>query len=517
MMLGVRWAWATAGGRIRRGVSSRLLLGDGSRPRLLKGVDMANDEVHWHEGMFLRQHHFLTQKRQLLRVIHLDEQWTLHHYWGIRSIRLATDALANFRLSISSLKARLRDGTLIEVPEDGPLPDLDLKPVLESNRRVMVHLAVPVLKSGHPNVSETGPDDSKRYYLVTQQLEDENLGVNPQPITVRRLNVKLMLSTQNLAGFETLPLAQVEKSERAEATPQLDTSYIPPVLACEAWHELAVDILQAIYDRVGRKIEKLAGQAVSRGLSLDSRAPGDSLIFAQLHELNEAYATLTNLAFLEGVHPLTAYQELCRLVGQLAIFSDTRRPPAIPRYNHDDLGGCFYRLKNYLDDLLSIVPEPDYQERSFIGEGLRMQVVLDRDWLEQTIPMYVGILSPLEAEECVNFFRQINMKIGSSDRVDILYRMGMPGLKFTHVPGAALPQSLPRTKGLTYFQINRELQQSEWQSIVQSKTLAIRFNENHIVGKIDHQENIKLRVNTEMPFRFTLYVMSRTEGGPARG
>ena len=108
-------------------------------------------------------------------------------------------------------------------------------------------------------------------------------------------------------------------------------------------------------------------------------------------QLNEAYAVLTNIAFLEGIHPLVAYQELCRLVGQLAVFSLLRRTPAIPRYNHDDLGGCFYRLKNYIDDLLSIVPEPDYQERPFVGHGQRMQVSLERTWLDQSAQLYIGV------------------------------------------------------------------------------------------------------------------------------
>ena len=82
---------------------------------------MPSGEVHWHEGMFLRQHHFLTEHRQMLRLMQLDEKWTLHHNWGLRSIGLNTDALANFRFSVTSLEARLRDGTLIEVPKDGPL------------------------------------------------------------------------------------------------------------------------------------------------------------------------------------------------------------------------------------------------------------------------------------------------------------------------------------------------------------------------------------------------------------
>ena len=249
-------------------------------------------------------------------------------HWGISGSRSARS------------KPALRDGTLIEVPEDGPLPELDLKPALESNRKVTIFLGVPLLKSSHPNIAAEGPSDSARYYLITQQLDDENLGVNPQPITIRRLNLRLLLSTQDLAGYETIPLARIQKSDRAEATPQLDTSYIPPVLACDAWRELSVGILQQIYDSIGRKIETLTGQAVSRGISLDNldRLSQEGVLnFAQLRVFNEAYAYLSNLAFVEGIHPLPVYLELCRLVGQLSIFHATRRPPDLPRYNHDDL------------------------------------------------------------------------------------------------------------------------------------------------------------------------------------
>ena len=398
-----------------------------------------------------------------------------------------------------ALNARLRDGTLIEVPDDGPLPELDLKPALQSNRKVTIYLGVPLLKSSQPNVAPDGPADNTRYYLITQQLEDENLGGNPQPIPIRRLNLKLLLSTQNLAGYETVPIARIENSERADATPQLDANYFPPVVACDAWHDLGVGILQSIYDRIGRKIEKLAGQAVSRGLSVHSTAPGDVLIFAQLRELNEAYATLTNVAFLEGIHPLVAYQELCRLVGQLAVFSLARRTPAIPRYNHDDLGGCFYQLKNYFDDLLSIVPEPDYQERPFVGRGLRMQVEIEPAWLDQNATMYIGVTSPLEPDRCTWELERLGAKVS-----DV-------GLQFTQVPLASLPQALPRDAGpsvfLTYLQINREQQKKEWQSVESTRTLAILFRKETIVGRIEDAHEVTLRLASDITFRFTLYVL----------
>jgi type VI secretion system protein ImpJ len=468
--------------------------------------------------MFLRQHHFLTEHRQVLRLMQLDGKWALHHNWGIRTIDLNTDALANFRFSVNALEARMRDGTLVEVPRDGKLTEVELKTALETNRKVTIHLAVPVLKTSSVNVSEDGPTSGLRYYLTHQQLEDENLGINPQPIPIRRLNIRLLLSTESLAGYDTVPIARVEKSERAESTPQLDATYFPPVLACDAWRDLGVGILQAVYDRIGRKIEKLAGQAVSRQLSLDSTTPGDALIFAQLRELNEAYATFTNLAFLEGIHPLWAYQELCRLVGQLAIFKqETRRTPAIPRYNHDDLGGCFHQLKNYLDDLLSILPEPDYKELPFVGDGLQLKVDLQRQWLDPIVQLFIGVRSPLDADKCVELMGGggIDMKVGSSDRIEKIYALGDTGLRLVHVPGPRLPQALPREKGLTYFQINREQQQTEWQHVERSLTLAIRFNETKIVGNIDRQEVVYLRLAEDMRFRFSLFLLGTGSGDPS--
>src|SRR5204863_9466227 len=118
------------------------------------------------------------------------------------------------------------------------------------------------------------------------------------------------------------------------------------------------DILQAVYHLVGKKVEERASQVVSRGITFDSRSQRDPLIFAQLHILHEAYALFGTLAFAEGIHPLPAYLELCRLVGQLAIFGEGRKVPELPRYDHDDLGGCFYRVKQYLDDLFLEVEPP---------------------------------------------------------------------------------------------------------------------------------------------------------------
>jgi len=182
----------------------------------------------------------------------------------------------------------------------------------------------------------------------------------------------------------------------------------------------------------------------------------------------------------------------------------------IPRYDHDDLAGCFFRVKNYLDDLLQVVPEPDYQVRPFVGHGFRLQVSLERVWLEEGFAMFIGVASPLDAAQCVDLLtRQLDMKVGSSDRVEALFVTRDIGLEFAAVPERELPPALPKEKGLTYFQINRGQQLEQWRAVESSLALAIRFNEKRIVGKIDGQESVALRTTSEkeMIFRFRLYVV----------
>jgi type VI secretion system protein ImpJ len=470
---------------------------------------MATRAVHWHEGMFLRPHHFQAAQRHRFEVMTRGEKWDVHYNWGLRAIDADLEALGNYRFVVHSLEARLRDGTLVAVPEDGELSPVDLREAFAAANQVDVYLAVPAWHSGRANVAFQGDADGVRYLVDTQDLDDENTGVNTQPMQFRRLNFKLLQSGQETTGYELLRIARLNKSARADATPDFDARYIPPVLACDAWRPLAVDVVQAVFDRVGKKLETVADQVLARGITFDSQAQGDPLLFGQLRVLNEAYALLDVLAFAQGIHPLTAFAELCRLTGQLAVFGDARRPPELPRYDHDDLGRCFFTVKAHIDTLLDTLVEPAYKERPFTGAGLRMQVSLEPAWLDSSWDMYVGVQSPLSPDECVRLLRgQLDLKIGSSDRVDGIFRSGQAGLRFSPCPTP--PRALPAVAGQVYLQVNRDAPGGEWQHVQNSLSLAIRLNENLIAGNIQGQRILMVKTASQTTtLQFTLYVVPR--------
>jgi type VI secretion system protein ImpJ len=468
--------------------------------------------------MFLRPHHFQAAQRHIFHVNHLSEKWDQHYNWGLRTAELDLDALANQRLVFHRLQARLRDGTLVSIPEDGLLPVIDLKDAFGEEKSLTVYLGVPISNLGKANVSSNGAVEGARYMTDTQDLEDENTGLNPQSIQVRLLNLKMLLSTHDHAGYEVLPVARVKPADRAEATPELDITYIPPVLACDAWHPLLAGIIQQLYDRIGQKIQLQSDRVISGNITFDSQAAGDPGIFALLRVLNEAYCVLGTMTFAQGLHPFPAYLELCRIVGQLSIFGPERRPPELPRYDHDDLGGCYYQVKKYIDALLEEGPKQEYEERPFVGAGLRMQVSMEPRWMESIYQMFVGVKSSLTPEECINILTRgsLDMKIGSSERVDSIFKFGSAGLRFQQNPRP--PRALPNIPGLIYFEVSRSSQLEEWQHVQKSLTLAIRMNENKIAGDIQGKKvfTVKTSGNQTTNLQFTLYVVKQEAPAPKR-
>lgn len=463
--------------------------------------------IHWHEGMFLRPQHFQLSTRHVESQSTRGDKWDSHYNWGLRTFALDLQALSNYRFDISRLQARFRDGTQVAIPEDLSLPTLDLKSALNAAGQTTVFLAIPLIQSTRSNVSDATENKATRYVVDTQEYQDENTGLNHHPIKVRRLNVKLVTSQQDHAGYELLPLARLKKADRAESAPELDLSFIPPLLSCDAWQPLQTEILHQVYDRIGKKVDFLSTQVVSRNITFDSQNQGDRLLFEQLRSLNEIYAPLGVSLFAQGIAPLDAYLQLSELVGRMAIFNSNRHLPPLPRYDHDDLANCFWRAKQYIDECLDVVVEPEYRERGLVGSGMRMQVSLESSWLETGKKIFVGVRTSLTADECDRLLtRGLDMKIGSSTRVDEVFRRGSAGLRFNYcnLP----PRSLPQQKGLLFFEIDRAAQEDEWTAVRKSLTLALRLNENLIVSNIQGQRTLTIQVGGETTsLEFSLYVV----------
>jgi len=75
----------------------------------------------------------------------------------------------------------------------------------------------------------------------------------------------------------------------------------------------------------------------------------------------------------------------------LTIFAGEARLQSAPPYDHNDLGGCFGRIKQALEALLERLASPSYLRRSFKLRKDRLEVDLEPDWVSGRRRLLVGV------------------------------------------------------------------------------------------------------------------------------
>ncbi|WP_406695969.1 type VI secretion system baseplate subunit TssK [Singulisphaera sp. Ch08] len=432
---------------------------------------MASRPIHWHEGMFLRPQHFQVADRNVRESLRDSEDWFHPFNWGVRSVEFDREAFGNYSAVLRSCEARFKDGTKLSIPADGTVDPVELRNALASSGSAMIYLAVPALQAGRANVEEVPTANGPRYWVDELEITDENTGSEEQALLVRRTRARLLLSTQDHTGYEVLPLARVERSAQLEAPPQLDVDYVPPLLVLDAWTPLW-QMVQSLYHQIGAKVDQLASQIVDRSISFDSQVPGDAERLLKLATLNGALSAFESIVFIRGLPPLVLFHELSRLVGQLAIFMDARRPPALPPYDHEDIGGCFYTVIKYIQLGLDTIAPSAFEKRYFEKNGERLQVSLEPGWLSSTKTLFLGVETELGDDDCEQLLRSMDMKLGSTSRVEQIFKQALRGLKL--VPIVRPPRALPAGTGIVYYQIERD--QVFWRDVADTCSMAIRMN-----------------------------------------
>jgi type VI secretion system protein ImpJ len=432
-------------------------------------MGMAKRPVHWFEGMFLKPHHFQASDRFYRDRIRESEDWLQPHDWGLRSVRFDEDAIANYSLRLTSCQARFKDGTTLNVPEEVSVDPLELRAALGQKAEVTVYLAVPAWQESRANAERVKSEHNPRYLVGPLERPDENTGADEEEIEFRYVQARLVLEDPDLTGYELLPVARIGRSAAAGSPPRLDRNYVPPILGIDAWTPL-YDEVQALFRQIEAWINREADQLVGRKIAFDSQVLGDAERILRLSTLNAASATFQAILFTHGLHPLLMYRELCRLLGELSIFGETRRPMKVPGYDHDNIGPIYWSVINEIRRLLPEETRP-FERRYFKVEGKRLVVQLDADWTIETTRMYIGVeTNELSDAECDKLMREEwDWKLGSAEEVETIFKRAEEGLRME--PLNRIPPALPM--GFVYFNIVRH--STYWTDVVRTKTLGLRF------------------------------------------
>ncbi|MBX3444405.1 MAG: type VI secretion system baseplate subunit TssK [Planctomyces sp.] len=473
--------------------------------------------VAWTEGMFLRPQHFQAADRHWAAELADAIHWHHPFSYGISAISFSEDAIRNSQFELTSCDVRFRDGTAVRIGQG--LDRLDLKAAFQERATVRVCLAAPRMANGVANLGLPGTADLARFHEVSVEEPDENAGGNEQSVSYRHLNVRLCLDSDNLSGFEILPIAQIRRLGDREGTPELDARYAPPLLSADGWPELQRDLVRGVHDLLGRKIDLVSQQVRSRGITLAAREPGDLERLFMLQVLNSAEASLGALAYAPRMHPFPLYAELCRIVGQLSVFSPQRRSTDIPRYDHDDVLPIFRELRQRIESLIQVLGEYEFEQRAFVGFGRGLRVSLEPKWLEREWEWFVGVSSNQSHDLVRQLITRLDWKIGSADRVEHLFQLRARGLEQI-ADVKQVPRALPPDSQWLFYEVNRS--GPEWLRAAETRSLGIRLQEQMIINirELEGQEEVVVKTDAgPITLTFSLFAVPVRSGlsGSAAG
>lgn len=407
----------------------------------------ADNKVIWTEGMFIRAQHFQQEARYLERLVRQRADGIRPFAWGLSECIVNRELLATGRFALSRARGIFADGTPFAIPgsDDHPTP---LK-LPEGTRDTVVYLTIPISQPGGVECSGAADTDTvARYRPVEEEVVDANDGATAiAPVQMGKLRLRYQLGTADLDGYLCLGLAHIVEV-RPDSSVVLDDRYIQTVMDCRAAPALT------------GFAEELTGLLRHRGEALSGRVSGAAKGVAEISDflllqvINRCEPLFTYFSQAAEIHPETVFRAALELAGELSTFTaETRRPPVLPAYRHDDLRQSFQPLLGVLRAALSAVLEQAAVPIPLVEHkyGIRVGTVADRG-LFTSAAFILAVRASVPVDRLIRTFPP-QVKIGPVEHIRELVNAALPGIRLRPLPVA--PRQIPYHTGMAYFELER--------------------------------------------------------------
>ncbi|MCR5219594.1 MAG: type VI secretion system baseplate subunit TssK [bacterium] len=442
---------------------------------------MHNSSPFWEHGVFLQPQHFqlshLQNVRRLAQGMALMNPWL----WGVRALAVNEDALANDIFEVVSLELLLPSGNWAIVPENAALAPRAFRDAWTNPENPLtVSLGLAPFRDQGGNVLRTDdPAQAAEQYRFTAPLAPDIVpdlyGDGPDAeVSTMRYNLRLCFGPDDGPNLWKLPLARlVRDGERV----RLDANFSPPCVdinAAPALQRLVRDVRDSLLSR-SRQLEDYKIVAGDGGMSEISSLHGITL-FSILGVLSRNAPELEHYLQAPSIHPWPVYGALCRLVGELSVFSATLSPlgetpqgeRALPPYDHEHLYECFhaaFTIIARLVDTLVVGPEFTFLLNP-VEDGTVLGTVMPQS-ARGNMYAYWLLLRTSHREGLAARVQTMGKLAPSADMRSIVGK-ALPGIRlfWTEQP----PAGLPRRSDTLYFMIDQN--DPLWQKVLQEGEVA---------------------------------------------
>jgi len=434
------------------------------------------NRVAWREGMFLRPQHFQAQDRfadaQLRARVDSVQPWP----WGFTEIVVDEDLAALGKFGVKRAVGVMPDGTPFAIPDELPPPE-PLEVPAES-RDALIHLTLPARQVGATEFRDADARSLDARFLVDEgevadAFSDDR---TTEPIEFGRPNLRFGVTRDQIYGRVTLGTVRVREVQNKRL--MFDDRFVPPTLDCHASGRLK----GALTDIIGRA-EQRAEELALRAVEATDGGAETFASFLLLQALNKWVPVLQHLERLPVVHPERLYENFIACAGELStLIRPDRKPPPIPRYDHENPQTCFDPVIDLLQSLLSAMFDRSAVQLPLdnVGPGSYVSKITDHGLFQHGY-FYLAVSSANPVEEIRAMFPAV-AKIASVTKMRQIVDSALPGVPLRHTPTP--PPQLRVLPGYVYFELDRGV--PDWREFATAPALGL-----HLAG---NWPNLKLEL-----------------------
>lgn len=425
------------------------------------------NKVIWSQGLFLRPQHLQQHDRYFEHLLDSRCSNLQLHGWGFTELVIDTQLLALGKLSITSCKGILSDGTPFNVPDDCPPPaPLEIPDDLYDAN---IYLGLPWHHRGGIDTDSSTSKESLARFHPHEIDVDNNVAGHESNATleVGNLRLQLLFDNEDRSNFSCLELARIQES-RPDKGIILDDTFLPTSLSCSASSKLKGFITE-LHGLLKHRGQALGGRVADSGHS----GVAEIADFMMLQLVNRALPLVAHLGHLPGLHPEEFYRTALQIAGELATFTaDGKCAPEFPPYTHNDLQKSFTPLMSELRKSLSMVLEQkafsiELEKRKY---GVSIAIISDKNMLNEA-QFVLAVKADISQEALQNTFPS-QIKIASAEHIRQMVNSGLAGIGLRLL--AVAPRQIPYHAGFTYFELDKNSR--HWAALEQSAAFAMHLS-----------------------------------------
>ena len=451
-------------------------------------MDRKRKQLFWHQGLFLQPQHFQRMDSYHARERYLLRKTATPHFWGLVNFAVNETLLANDTFEIESCELIMRDGIVLNFPENATLSSRSFASAWTDRLSPFkIYIGVKNINQHSGNVTIVS-DYNESESVTTRFLslsEPDDVTDSHQDGPEAKIKsimyvAKIFWESEidDLRDYALTPVAQLVRD--GEAT-LLSPDFTPPSLHISASSALLTR-LKLIREELASRVAQMEEYKTPFGaesIEIDGRSIPYRLL---LQTISQYVPLLFHYMESRDIHPWHIYGTLKQIVGGISIVSDRINcfgetedgTSLLPRYNHNEIGKCFRAAHELIIQLLneitvgaeSLIKMEKTEDDKFKADEISGDLFAARNIF------YLVVRTAAPLEEWIDLFMSY-AKLGSIDQVEHFMQHSLPGLGLRHL--RVQPEGLPKRPNANYFLIDKN--DSSWKVVESQKNIVMYWND----------------------------------------